>query len=40
MTYLSIFTLAWGTRINYDNQPIEGAATTDFVFQTALGWSL
>ena len=33
------FYIGVGYRLNYDNQPIEGASTTDYVFQTAIGWS-
>jgi small nuclear ribonucleoprotein (snRNP)-like protein len=29
-----------GTTLNYDNQPIEGATTLDYIFQTTVGWSL
>ena len=28
-----------GTTINYDNQTTEGATTTDYIFQTTVGWS-
>ncbi len=29
-----------GTTVNYDNQPTIGASTTDYVFQTTIGWKL
>ncbi|MCB0771109.1 MAG: DUF481 domain-containing protein [Flavobacteriales bacterium] len=29
-----------GLTLNYDNQPVEGATDTDYVFQTTLGWEL
>lgn len=29
-----------GTTLNYDNQPVEGASTLDYVFQTTIGWKL
>lgn len=34
------FYIGVGYRINYDNQPIEDASDTDYVFQTSIGWSL
>jgi len=32
------FYIKAGTTVNYDNQPIEGAAELDYVIQTGLGW--
>lgn len=29
-----------GFSLNYDNQPVSGASTTDYVFQTNIGWEL
>jgi putative salt-induced outer membrane protein YdiY len=29
-----------GFTLNYDNQPVENASTTDYVFQTTFGWEL
>ncbi|TNF41605.1 MAG: DUF481 domain-containing protein [Cytophagales bacterium] len=29
-----------GTTLNYDNQPVEGASTLDYIFQTTIGWKL
>lgn len=29
-----------GFTLNYDNRPVAGASETDYVFQTAVGWSL
>ena len=34
------FYVRLGWNINFDNQPVEGAASTDYVFQTSLGWEL
>ncbi len=34
------FYIGTGYRINYDNQPAEGAANTDWGFQMAFGWEL
>ncbi len=33
------FYVKLGITINYDNQPIEGASETDYVFHTGFGWS-
>ncbi|MHA7131263.1 DUF481 domain-containing protein [Algoriphagus namhaensis] len=38
--FLSDFYVSLGTTLNYDNQPVEGAATLDYIFQTTVGWSL
>lgn len=32
------FYIKAGTTINYDNQPVAGAADLDYVIQTGLGW--
>ncbi len=32
------FYIKTGTTINYDNQPIAGAGTVDYVIQTGIGW--
>lgn len=29
-----------GYRFNYDNQPVEGGSSTDYVIETAIGWEL
>ena len=29
-----------GTTLNYDNQPASGASSTDYIFQTTVGWKL
>ena len=29
-----------GYTLNYDNQPVEGASESDYVFQTTVGWEL
>lgn len=34
------FFINLGVSLNYDNQPIESSAETDYVFQTTIGWSL
>jgi putative salt-induced outer membrane protein YdiY len=34
------FYLKAGFSLNYDNQPVEGATETDYVFQTTIGWEL
>lgn len=34
------FYIKMGITYNYDNQPAEGAAQSDYVFQTSLGWEL
>ncbi|MFB9055016.1 DUF481 domain-containing protein [Formosa undariae] len=34
------FFVQLGLTHNYDSQPIEGASTTDYVFQTTIGWEL
>lgn len=38
--FFSDFYVKLGTTINYDNRPIEGATTLDYIFQTTVGWSL
>lgn len=38
--FLSDFYVKLGTTVNYDNRPVEGATTLDYVFQTTVGWSL
>lgn len=32
------FYIRIGFTMNYDNQPVEGASSTDYIFQTSLGW--
>jgi hypothetical protein len=32
------FYIRLGLTLNYDNQPVEGAGETDYVFQTSFGW--
>lgn len=34
------FYIKLGFTLNYDNQPVENASTTDYVFQTTFGWEL
>lgn len=34
------FYIKFGYTMNYDNQPVEGAASSDYVFQTSIGWEL
>jgi len=34
------FYVKLGFTLNYDNQPVENASTTDYVFQTTFGWEL
>ncbi len=34
------FYIKLGTSLNYDNQPVEGASETDYVFQASFGWEL
>ncbi|MEK6481060.1 DUF481 domain-containing protein [Catalinimonas sp. 4WD22] len=34
------FYIRLGFTLNYDNQPVENASKTDYVFQTTFGWSL
>jgi putative salt-induced outer membrane protein YdiY len=34
------FYIRLGFTLNYDNQPVEGAPNTDYVFQTTFGWEL
>jgi len=34
------FYIGLGYTLNYDNQPVEGASESDYVFQTSLGWEL
>ncbi len=36
----SDFYIKFGYTLNYDNQPIEGASTSDYVIQTTFGWDL
>lgn len=38
--FFSDFYVKLGTTLNYDNKPIEGATTLDYIFQTTVGWSL
>ncbi|MEN2280501.1 DUF481 domain-containing protein [Algoriphagus sp. SE2] len=38
--FFSDFYVKMGTTLNYDNRPVEGATTTDYIFQTTVGWSL
>jgi len=32
------FYIRMGFTLNYDNQPVEGASSTDYIFQTSFGW--
>jgi hypothetical protein len=32
------FYIRVGFTLNFDNQPVEGASTTDYIFQTSFGW--
>ena len=34
------FYIKLGFTLNFDNQPVEGASKTDYVFQTSFGWEL
>ncbi len=34
------FYIKLGFTLNFDNQPVENASTTDYVFQTTFGWEL
>lgn len=34
------FFINLGVSLNYDNQPVQSSAQTDYVFQTTIGWSL
>ncbi len=34
------FYINLGFTLNFDNQPVEGASNTDYVFQTTFGWEL
>jgi putative salt-induced outer membrane protein YdiY len=34
------FYIKFGYTLNYDNKPVEGAAESDYVFQTTVGWEL
>jgi len=34
------FYINLGFTLNYDNQPVEGAAESDYVLQTSFGWEL
>lgn len=38
--FFSDFYVKLGTTVNYDNRPVEGATSLDYVFQTTIGWSL
>ena len=38
--FFSDFYVKLGTTMNYDNRPIEGATSLDYIFQTTVGWSL
>jgi len=38
--FLDDFYIKLGTTLNYDNQPVEGAPTLDYIFQTTIGWAL
>lgn len=38
--FLEDFYVNLGTTINYDNRPVEGATSLDYIFQTTIGWSL
>ncbi|MDN3204824.1 DUF481 domain-containing protein [Algoriphagus sediminis] len=38
--FLDDFYVKFGTTLNYDNQPVEGAPTLDYIFQTTVGWEL
>lgn len=38
--FLDDFYVKFGTTLNYDNQPVEGAPTLDYIFQTTIGWEL
>ncbi|WP_373396631.1 DUF481 domain-containing protein [Algoriphagus halophilus] len=38
--FFSDFYVKLGTTMNYDNRPIEGATTLDYIFQTTVGWEL
>jgi len=38
--FFSDFYVKLGTTLNYDNKPIEGATSLDYIFQTTVGWSL
>lgn len=38
--FFSDFYIKFGTTLNYDNSPIEGGTTLDYVLQTTVGWSL
>ena len=38
--FLDDFYVKLGTTANYDNRPVEGATSLDYVFQTTVGWSL
>ena len=38
--FLADFYVKLGTTVNYDNRPVAGATTLDYVFQTTVGWSL
>ncbi len=34
------FYISGGVTVNYDNEPVQGAADTDYVIQTGFGWEL
>lgn len=38
--FFSDFYVKLGTTMNYDNRPIAGATTLDYIFQTTVGWEL
>lgn len=38
--FLDDFYVKLGTTVNYDNRPVAGATTLDYIFQTTVGWSL
>lgn len=38
--FLEDFYVKLGTTVNYDNRPVPGATSLDYVFQTTVGWSL
>lgn len=38
--FFSDFYVKLGTTMNYDNRPIEGATSLDYIFQTTVGWEL
>lgn len=38
--FLDDFYVKFGTTMNFDNQPIEGATKLDYILQTTVGWEL